>query len=246
MEINIKNKNILITGGTGGIGKAIVKNFDSNNNKLLITGTNSAKLSNFSKELDSDAEFIACDLKNHKNLKAILEKVNEKFENNIDILINNAGITRDNLTLRMKEEEWFDVINLNLNSTFFLTKEILKLMFKKRYGRIISISSVVGSSGNTGQANYAASKAALEGMTKSIALEVASRGITVNCIAPGFIDTAMTSDILEKYGEKILENIPVKRIGNPEDISSLTKFLASDKASYITGQTFHVNGGMFM
>ena len=146
----------------------------------------------------------------------------------------------------MKEEEWNDVINLNLNTTFFLTKEILRFMVKNRFGRIINISSVVGSSGNLGQANYAASKAGLEGMTKSIALEVASRGITVNCIAPGFIETAMTSDILEKNKDKIINNIPIKRIGEPDDISSLTKFLASDKASYITGQTFHVNGGMLM
>ena len=146
----------------------------------------------------------------------------------------------------MKEEEWNDVINLNLSTTFFLTKEILKYMVKNRYGRIINISSVVGSSGNLGQANYAASKAGLEGMTKSIALEVASRGITVNCIAPGFIKTAMTADILEKNEDEIIKNIPIKRIGLPEDISSLTKFLASDKANYITGQTFHVNGGMFM
>ena len=146
----------------------------------------------------------------------------------------------------MKEEDWNSVINLNLNTTFFLTKEILRFMVKNRFGRIINISSVVGSSGNIGQANYAASKAGLEGMTKSIALEVASRGITVNCIAPGFIKTAMTSDILEKNEEKIISNIPIKRIGVPDDISSLTKFLASDKASYITGQTFHVNGGMYM
>ena len=146
----------------------------------------------------------------------------------------------------MKKEEWLDVINLNLNSTFFLTKEILKPMIKNRYGRIINISSIIGSTGNIGQANYSASKAGIEGMTKSIALEVASRGITANCIAPGFVKTKMTSNLLDKNMEKVLENIPVKRIGLPEDISNLTKFLASDKASYITGQTFHVNGGMLM
>ena len=181
-----------------------------------------------------------------RNVKKISTKINNEFDNKIDILINNAGITRDNLTLRMKEDEWNDVINLNLNTAFFLTKEILRFMVKNRYGRIINISSVVGSSGNLGQANYAASKAGLEGMTKSIALEVASRGITANCIAPGFIKTAMTSDIPEKNEDKIINNIPIKRIGVPDDISSLTKFLASDKASYITGQTFHVNGGMLM
>ena len=246
MKINIQNQNILITGATGGIGKEIVKSFDEKNNNLLIIGTNESKLSLFSQELESNTKYLACDFSDYKNIKNIVTKVNEDFNNKIDILINNAGITRDNLALRMKEEEWNDVINLNLSTTFFLTKEILKYMVKNRYGRIINISSVVGSSGNLGQANYAASKAGLEGMTKSIALEVASRGITVNCIAPGFIKTAMTADILEKNEDEIIKNIPIKRIGLPEDISSLTKFLASDKANYITGQTFHVNGGMFM
>ena len=246
MKINIQNQNILITGATGGIGKEIVKTFDGNNNNLLIIGTNENKLSLLSQELESNTKYEACDFSDFKNIKNIVTKVNEDFNSKIDILINNAGITRDNLALRMKEEEWNDVINLNLSTTFFLTKEILKFMVKNRYGRIINISSVVGSSGNLGQANYAASKAGLEGMTKSIALEVASRGITANCIAPGFIKTKMTAEILEKNEDEIIKKIPIKRIGLPEDISSLTKFLASDKANYITGQTFHVNGGMFM
>ncbi len=246
MNIKIEKKNILITGATGGIGNSIAKRFDSDNNRLLITGTNKERLEELSKNLASNTEYVACDFRDYKNIDSIINKVKEKFDNRIDVLINNAGITRDNLTLRMKEEEWTDVINLNLNSTFFLTKEILKLMIKNRYGRIVNISSVVGTSGNPGQANYAASKAGLEGMTKSIALEVASRGIIINCIAPGFIKTPMTINILEKNKDKLLENIPIKRIGEPEDISSLTKFLASDKASYITGQTFHVNGGMLM
>ncbi len=246
MQVNIQNQNILITGATGGIGKAIVKNFDGDNNNLLIIGTNEDKLNALSQELESSTKYLSCDFSDYRNVKNIITKINEEFDNKIDILINNAGITRDNLTLRMKEEEWNEVINLNLSTTFFLTKEILRFMIKNRFGRIINISSVVGSSGNLGQANYAASKAGLEGMTKSIALEVASRGITANCIAPGFIKTAMTSDLLEKSEDKILNNIPIKRIGVPDDISSLTKFLASDKASYITGQTFHVNGGMLM
>ena len=246
MKINIQNKNILITGATGGIGRSIVKSFNGDNNNLLMIGTNENKLNTLSRELDGNTKYIACDFNNYKNVKKIITKISDELDNKIDILINNAGITRDNVTLRMKEEEWNDVININLNTTFFLTKEILKFMVKNRYGRIINISSVVGSSGNLGQANYAASKAGLEGMTKSIALEVASRGITVNCIAPGFIKTAMTSSILEKNEDKIINNIPIKRIGLPDDISSLTKFLASDKANYITGQTFHVNGGMFM
>ena len=246
MEIKIQNQNILITGATGGIGRSIVKSFDGDNNNLLIIGTNENKLNALSQELKSSTKYLACDFNDYRNVKKITTKINEELDNKIDILINNAGITRDNLTLRMKEEEWNSVINLNLNTTFFLTKEILRFMIKNRFGRIINISSVVGSSGNLGQANYAASKAGIEGMTKSIALEVASRGITANCIAPGFIKTAMTSDILENNEEKIINNIPIKRIGVPDDISSLTKFLASDKASYITGQTFHVNGGMLM
>ena len=246
MQVKIQNQNILITGATGGIGRSIVKSFDGDNNNLLIIGTNENKLNSLSQELKSSTKYLACDFNDYRNIKNIITKINEELDNKIDILINNAGITRDNLTLRMKEEEWNDVINLNLNTTFFLTKEILKFMVKNRFGRIINISSVVGSSGNLGQANYAASKAGIEGMTKSIALEVASRGITANCIAPGFIKTAMTSDILENNEEKIINNIPIKRIGVPDDISSLTKFLASDKASYITGQTFHVNGGMLM
>ena len=171
MKINIQNQNILITGATGGIGKEIVKSFDGKNNNLLIIGTNESKLNGlFSQELESNTKYLACDFNDYKNIKNIITKVNEDFNNKIDILINNAGITKDNLALRMKEEEWNDVINLNLNTTFFLTKEILKYMVKNRYGRIINISSVVGSSGNLGQANYAASKAGLEGMTKSIAL----------------------------------------------------------------------------
>ena len=246
MQVKIQNQNILITGATGGIGRSIVKSFDGDNNNLLIIGTNENKLNALSQELKSSTKYLACDFNDYRNVKKITTKINEELDNKIDILINNAGITRDNLTLRMKEEEWNSVINLNLNTTFFLTKEILRFMVKNRFGRIINISSVVGSSGNIGQANYAASKAGLEGMTKSIALEVASRGITANCIAPGFIKTAMTSDILEKNEEKIINNIPIKRIGVPDDISSLTKFLASDKASYITGQIFHVNGGMLM
>ncbi|MAJ24200.1 MAG: 3-oxoacyl-[acyl-carrier-protein] reductase [Rickettsiales bacterium] len=246
MKVKIENKNILITGATGGIGTEIVNIFDSESNNLLLTGTNEAKLEKLSQKLNNKANYVACDFSDHKNILDIINTIKDKFDNRIDILINNAGITKDNLTLRMKEDEWLNVINLNLNSTFFLTKDILKMMIKNRFGRIINISSIVGSSGNIGQANYAASKAGLEGMTKSIALEVASRGITINCIAPGFINTSMTSDILEKNEQGIIENIPMKRIGVPDDISSLTKFLASDKASYITGQTIHVNGGMLM
>tara|TARA_B100000029_G_C17423119_1_gene905064 strand:- start:177 stop:920 length:744 start_codon:yes stop_codon:yes gene_type:complete len=246
MNENLDHKNVLITGAAGGIGKAIVNSFDSDQYNLLLAGTNNSRLEAITKELNADAKYVVCDFSNHKNIENIINKVEESFDNRIDILVNNAGITRDNLAIRMKDEEWLEVINLNLNSTFFLTKEITKRMLKNRYGRIVNISSVVGSSGNIGQANYAASKAGLEGMTKSLALEVSSRGITVNCIAPGFIETAMTKELLEKNKEKILERIPMNKIGSPKDVSSLTKFLASEEASYITGQTFHVNGGMIM
>ena len=246
MNIKIENKNILVTGAAGGIGKAIVQSFDDKGNKLLITGTNNEKLNSLSNALKSISDIAICDLNDIKNIEKITDKIKIFFENKVDILINNAGITRDNIAMRMKEEQWLDVINVNLNSTFFLTKEVLKFMLKNRYGRIINISSIVGSSGNLGQSNYAASKAGVEEMTRSIALEVASRGITANCIAPGFIKTDMTKKLLEANEDKLLENIPVKRIGIPEDISSLTAFLASDNASYITGQTFHVNGGMMM
>ncbi len=246
MNLSIENQNILVTGATGGIGKAIVQSFDGKGNKILITGTNEEKLSSFSDSLKSVSDLAVCDLSDIKKKEKITYKIKNFFDNKIDILINNAGVTRDNIAMRMKENQWFEVININLNSTFFLTKEVLKQMIRKRYGRIINISSIVGSSGNFGQANYAASKAGIEGMTRSIALEVASRGITINCIAPGFIKTNMTQTLLESNEEKLLENIPIKRIGKPEDISSLTVFLASDKASYITGQTFHVNGGMMM
>jgi 3-oxoacyl-[acyl-carrier protein] reductase len=246
MNFNIENKNILVTGAAGGIGKAIVQIFDGKGNKILLTGTNNEKLKFLSNSLKSISDFAICDLSDIKNIEKITDKIKSFFDSKVDILINNAGITRDNIAMRMKEDQWLDVINVNLNSTFFLTKEVLKFMLKNRYGRIINISSIVGSSGNLGQSNYAASKAGVEGMTRSIALEVASRGITANCIAPGFIKTDMTKKLLESNEERLLENIPIKRIGIPEDISSLTAFLSSDNASYITGQTFHVNGGMMM
>jgi len=246
MNFNIENKNILVTGAAGGIGKAIVQIFDGKGNKILLTGTNNEKLKFLSNALKSISDFAICDLSDIKNIEKITDKIKSFFDSKVDILINNAGITRDNIAMRMKEDQWLDVINVNLNSTFFLTKEVLKFMLKNRYGRIINISSIVGSSGNLGQSNYAASKAGVEGMTRSIALEVASRGITANCIAPGFIKTDMTKKLLESNEERLLENIPIKRIGIPEDISSLTAFLSSDNASYITGQTFHVNGGMMM
>ena len=246
MNIKIENKNILITGAAGGIGKAIVQSFDDKGNKLLITGTNNEKLNSLSNSLTSISDVAICDLNDIKNIEKITDKIKTFFENKVDILINNAGITRDNIAMRMKEEQWLDVINVNLNSTFFLTKEVLKFMLKNRYGRIINISSIVGSSGNLGQSNYAASKAGVEGMTRSIALEVASRGITCNLIAPGFISTPMTDKLSETQKNNIIKNIPTDRLGEPCDISSGCIYLSSNEASFVTGTTLHINGGMSM
>ena len=246
MNLNLSNKNVLITGGTGGIGKTLVKAMNNEGANLLITGTNEEKLQKFVQNFSGKVDYVACDLSNIKNISNILLSIEKVFDNKVDVLVNNAGITCDNIALRMKEEEWNKVININLNSTFFLTKEIIKLMIKKRYGRVVNISSVVASSGNAGQTNYCASKAGIEAMSRSLALEVAKRGITINCLAPGFIETNMTENILKNNKELILSKIPVDRIGVPADVASMVCFLSSDNASYITGQTIHINGGMIM
>ena len=246
MNINFKEKNVLITGGAGGIGAEIVKSMHSLGANIIISGSNEEKLANFSNQFSSPLLYFPADLSKLNDIEQLVEKTLEKFNNKLDILINNAGITKDNLTLRMKDSDWNDVINLNLNSTFYLTKFFLKYMIKSRYGRIINISSVVGSSGNLGQANYSASKAGIEGMSKSIALEVASRNITINCVAPGFIETEMTRDILNKNEESLKKSIPMGRVGLPSEVASLVSFLASDVAGYITGQTIHINGGLYI
>ena len=244
MNIKIENKNILITGAAGGIGKAIVQSFDDKGNKLLITGTNNEKLNSLSNSLTSISDVVICDLNDIKNIEKITDKIKTFFENKVDILINNAGITRDNIAIRMKEEQWLDVINVNLNSTFFLTKDVLKFMLKNRYGRIINISSISGTDGNKGQGNYAASKGGLLALTKSLAKEVGRRNITVNCIAPGLIETDMTSHLSDTVKQGYLDRIPLKKLGKPEDIGQMILFLCSDEASYITGQTFYIDGGM--
>ena len=246
MNINLSGKNVLVTGGAGGIGREIVKSLHFLGANILISGSNEKKLKKYAVQFSPALNSITADLKVISDIENLANTTLEKFNNKIDILINNAGITRDNLTLRMKESEWSEVINLNLSSTFFLTKKILKFMIKNRYGRIINISSVVGSSGNIGQSNYSASKAGLEGMSKSIALEVASRNITVNCVAPGFIDTDMTKDLLTKNGDIIKKNIPMGRVGLTNEVANLVSFLASDKAGYITGQTIHINGRLYV
>ncbi len=246
MKLDFNNKNIIITGSTGGIGKKIVEKMNNLGANILITGTSNEKLKNLTELINKKIHYMQCDLHNISEIENVIEEAKKIFEGKIDILINNAGITKDNLTLRMKKEEWTDVININLNSTFFLTKEILRFMIKNKYGRIINISSVIGTMGNLGQANYAASKAGIEAMSKSIALEVAKRNITVNCIAPGFIETNMTEKILEANKDNLLKMIPMGRTGDADDVANLACFLASDFSNYITGQTIHINGGMLM
>ena len=245
--LNFKGKTVLITGATGGIGKGICKLFQQQGAQLAIVGRDEAKLDAFRKaELpNGDVKIYAADLSDENNIAELAAKV-EKDCGKIDVLINNAGITKDNLSLKISPESWHKVLDTNLTSSFLLSKAVLPIMLKQRFGRIINMTSIVGVIGNAGQSNYAASKAGLIGMSKSMALEVASRGITINCLAPGFIKTPMTDVLPEKSKEKLLENIPMSKMGTPEDVANAAVFLASDEAGYITGQTIHVNGGMAM
>ena len=242
--INLENKNIILTGATGGIGNAIVDTLVSLKANLIVTGTNEKKLD----ELKSKHQSIIPlkqDISDHANLESFIDKCNEKLNGRIDILINNAGITKDNLTIRIDKEEWSKVIDLNLTSTFLLSKYAIKKMLKKKYGKIINITSVVGHTGNLGQANYSASKGGVSSMSKSLSLEYAKKNIIINCIAPGFIETAMTEKINEDYKNQLKSKIPLDRFGTPQDIANCSAFLCSDLSNYITGQTIHVNGGMY-
>ena len=238
----LKNKTALITGATGGIGKEISKVLHSSGAHVILVGTRINILKEISKKFRSRVDFIEGDLLDLKGFESKLKSLGLK----IDILVNNAGITKDGLLIRMPYDDIDNVINLNLSTYIKITKLVLKDMMKNRFGRIISISSVVGFTGNPGQSNYCASKAGIIGFTKSLALEVASRGITVNAIAPGYIDTSMTKKLSEDQRHKILSNIPIGRMGLPVDIANSVKFLASNDASYITGNTMHINGGMAM
>ncbi|MDB9761915.1 3-oxoacyl-[acyl-carrier-protein] reductase [Alphaproteobacteria bacterium] len=242
---NLKDKTALVTGASGGIGASIAMALHKQGAKVCITGTNLEKLNNINKESSMAFSQIVCDLSDKEDLKKLIPSV-EKDLGQIDILINNAGITRDQLMMRMKDEIWDEVIQTNLNSAFYLSKSVIKGMMRRKFGRIIQISSVVAFTGNPGQANYVASKAALVGMTKSLALEVASRNITVNCIAPGFIKTPMTEALNEDQQNKLMQKIPIQRFGMPEDIAAASVYLSSNEASYITGTTIHVNGGLAM
>ncbi len=242
---NLNNKKVIITGATGGIGNAIIKSFFDQNAKILATGTNDEKLKKL-KESYSGIFTSKFDISKHEEIENFVESSSKILDGGPDILINNAGITRDNLSLRMSDNEWKEVININLTSTFMLCKFSLKKMIKNKYGKIVNITSVVGHTGNVGQSNYAASKSGIIGFSKSLALEYAKKNININCISPGFIETQMTDKIDPKFKELIISKIPSNRLGTPEDVANVSLFLSSDLANYITGETIHVNGGMYL
>lgn len=242
--IDFRNKKILITGATGGIGNALVKKFVDLNGIVLGTGTNEKKLESLKKNF-SNIKVKKFDISIHNKIEEFVEEVNSEM-NGLDVLINNAGINSDNLSLRMSYEEWKKVIDLNLTSTFLLSKYAIKKMLKNKYGRVVNITSVVGHTGNLGQSNYSASKAGIIGMSKSLALEYAKKNITINCVSPGFITSDMTENIAEKMREFLISRIPMGKLGTGDDVSGCVAFLSSEVASYITGETIHVNGGMYM
>ena len=242
--INFKNKKILITGATGGIGGALVKKFVSLDGNVLATGTNTEKLDVLKKDFPN-INILKFDISDHTKIEEFVENVSSQLTG-LDVLINNAGINMDNLSLRMNELEWKKVIDINLGSTFLMCKYAIKKMLKSKYGRIINITSVVGHTGNLGQSNYAASKAGIIGMSKSLAIEYAKKNITINCVSPGFIVSDMTEAIAESVKAVLTSRIPMAKLGTGEDVSNCVAFLSSDQASYITGETIHVNGGMYM
>jgi len=242
--ISFKNKKILITGATGGIGNELVKKFISLGGNVFGSGTKAEKLDKIKKEYPS-IKVKKFDISEHSRIEEFVENVTLEL-GGLDILINNAGKNVDNLSLRMKEDEWKDVIDINLTSTFLLSKYAIKKMLKSKFGRVVNITSVVGHTGNTGQANYAASKAGIIGMSKSLAIEYAKKNITVNCVSPGFIVSDMTMNIAEKVKMYLTSRIPMGKLGTGEDVSNCVAFLSSDQASYVTGETIHVNGGMYM
>ncbi len=242
---DLTGKIVLVTGASGGLGQAIATRLHQQGANVIISGTRVAVLEQLRNKLQDRCHIIACNLNDSESTEKLVTQAEEKF-GQLDILVNNAGLTRDGLMMRMHDDDWNNVINVNLGSVFRLSRAAIKGMMKRRWGRIINITSIVGITGNPGQANYAASKAGIIGMSKSLAAEVASRGITVNCIAPGFITSPMTDALNDDQKQKIMTKIPINRMGDAEDIANSVLFLASDEANYITGQTLHVNGGMAM
>lgn len=242
---DLTGKTALVTGATGGIGGAVAKALHARGATLAVSGTRREKLEAFAAELGERCHVLPTNLSALEEVEALVPTA-EKAMGGLDILVNNAGITRDNLFIRMKDEEWDQVIAVNLTASFRLARAATKLMMRKRWGRIVSITSVVGVTGNPGQGNYAASKAGIIGMSKALAAEVASRNVTVNCVAPGFIETAMTDVLNDKQKETILTRVPAGRLGRAEEIAAAVVYLASEEAAYVTGQTLHVNGGMAM
>ena len=244
---NFENINILITGASGGIGTSLSKAFSSTNANLFLLGSSDEKISMLREKLPTkeNIKFFNVDLSQRENVNNFCDSIIDEF-GAISVVINNAGITQDSLFMRMSDSVWDKVFAINLDASMAIIRKFIRGMIKNKWGRIVNISSVVASTGNPGQSNYVASKGALNGLTKSLALEVATRGVTVNCISPGFIDTAMTAKLNDDQRSKIIEKIPMGRMGAGSDISSLALFLASNESSYITGQNIHVNGGMFL
>ena len=242
--IDLKNLNIVLTGATGIIGNSILDKLVLAGSNVLATGTNEEKLREI-KNKHKNVNLLKFDISDHAGIEQFVEDCSKVLSNKIDVLINNAGITRDNLSIRMKEEEWKKVIDINLSSTFLITKNVIKKMLKFKNGKIINVTSVVGHSGNIGQANYAASKAGLIAMSKSLALEYGKKNIKVNCVSPGFIMSEMTDKISDEHTQILRSRISLNKFGNPEDVANTIAFLSSNLSDYITGETIHVNGGMY-
>lgn len=242
---DFSGKSVLITGASGGLGSQIARCLHRQGANVALSGTRHESLNELSEEMGERSKVFLCDLQDSDNVKEMAQVVEHSMEG-VDILVNNAAITRDNIFLRMRESQWEEVLAVNLTAPFALTRALLRGMIKRRWGRILFVTSVVGFTGNAGQANYTAAKAALQGMAKSLALEVASREITVNCISPGFMESPMTDTLDPKQKEAILSRIPMQRMGGGKDVAAAVAYLASEEAAYITGQTLHVNGGLAM
>ena len=241
---NLKSKNIIITGASGGIGNSIVEVLNKAGANILASGTRIEKLEQLKSKYN--VKILKFDISQNEKIEDFIETATNELDGELDCIINNAGVTQDNLAIRMSIEEWKKVIDINLTSTFLLSKFAIKKMLKKKSGKIINITSVVGHTGNLGQSNYTASKAGIIAMSKSLALEYAKKNININCISPGFIKTAMTDKIDEKFKDMIISKIPSARLGEPEDVANAVLFLASDQSNYINGETIHVNGGLYM